>query len=213
MELKSELSFYEKGFEENSSRQKRGYGWPYEPSKNIEKLLLSLSKKFNLGLDIGTGDGRNIPILKRFCKKVVGIDFSKKAINLAKNRFPSTKFERLDMLTKKLKNIGQFDFILDWGVFTHIRKKDTQKYLSKINKLLSPNGIYLVVIWDYLSGPISKNGYFIKKGHYTKAYNLQELKKILKRYISLKLINSRLRVLEDNKKKVYMNYYLFKKLN
>lgn len=75
--------------------------------RQINKLLLS-QYNFSLILDIGCGKGSFTHQLKRKNNEVIGIDISKTAIKIAKNRYPDIKFMVNDLNnTSRFMELGQ----------------------------------------------------------------------------------------------------------
>jgi 2-polyprenyl-3-methyl-5-hydroxy-6-metoxy-1,4-benzoquinol methylase len=103
-------------------------------------------------LDIGCGRGELAYWAARMgAKKVVGIDYSKAAINLAnqaKKTWPK-KYQQIIMFkhvdAKKLKyNESSFDVILMTEVLEHLYPDEKLLIFKNINKLLKPNGFAFI---------------------------------------------------------------------
>lgn len=92
------------------------------------------SKKETI-LDAGCGTGRYIEKLKDSSKRVIGLDFSKEMINIAKEKYPDVEFHHAD-LTKGLKfKDNYFDKIISSLVFPHFKNIDfTLKEFYRILK-------------------------------------------------------------------------------
>ena len=98
-------------------------------------------------LDLGCGTGTNAITLAKSGWQVIGVDFSQRAIHIAKKKVQQNRVKvdlhmsdvtRLDAIT------GSFDLILDVGCFHSIKEKDQSKYIANINRFLSPKGTYLL---------------------------------------------------------------------
>lgn len=114
--------------------------------------LLKKRKHNNLkALDIGCSTGKYSLVLAREYFSVTGIDISKAAIYMARaqikrRKIAGTKFMVSDFM--KYVSGTMFDFILDFSVFTHIHKKNWDKYLLNVKKHLKSEGLYLISLWS-----------------------------------------------------------------
>jgi trans-aconitate methyltransferase len=91
-------------------------------------------------LDLGCGTGE--PIAQFFIDngfKVIGVDGSKKMIELCKSRFPNEQWIVSDMREINLNQ--QFDVVLAWNSFFHL-DQDSQRKMFQIFAIhLKPGGI------------------------------------------------------------------------
>jgi len=101
-------------------------------------------------LDIGCGTGTNVITLAKSGWQVTGIDFAPRAIRIAekkahqnkvKARFLQDEVDHLDSIS------GSFDLILDIGCFHSLRQEERVKYIKNIDRLLSPDGTYLLYVF------------------------------------------------------------------
>ncbi len=100
-------------------------------------------------LDLGCGDGRLTRELSKHinCRKIVGIDYSQRAISLAKAINPdmsNTHFQCID-ITKNIPN-EKFDIIVLMEVIEHIPLDQIQIFLENVAKTLSRNGKVIVTV-------------------------------------------------------------------
>jgi 2-polyprenyl-3-methyl-5-hydroxy-6-metoxy-1,4-benzoquinol methylase len=124
--------------------------WAINYVSTIEYILGVLEQiKFSSVVDIGCGDGRfTSEISKRFPDKLVlGIDYSLKAINLAKamNQYAKNiSFISCD-ITNSWKG-KKHDIAVLLEVFEHIPIRDEKAFISGLHKLLRQNGdLFLTV--------------------------------------------------------------------
>jgi 2-polyprenyl-3-methyl-5-hydroxy-6-metoxy-1,4-benzoquinol methylase len=216
--LQSELNFYQKAFLHNAGRRKHGYGWESEPSRVVKDIIiknkLNADAKNKQMLDLGCGDGRHITLFRQMGFSITGVDFSKEAIKLCKEKFKNdkkVKLYRID-LTKKngLKNLGKFDLILDWSVLDHIRRKYFKTYLSNIKGAIKPGGFGIFAEFDAsLPGLFKNKDYKIVHGHYSRAYTIPTLLETLK---PLRMIDCRKAILEDEINNYKFNTVLMKQI-
>lgn len=113
----------------------------------LEFLINKLKEEhFSSIADVGTGDGRLVRELASVFpeKEIVGIDYSKKAISLAKAMNPGLKFLCLDIVKEKVAK--RYDVITLIEVFEHIPLDLTGHFVNSLCRMLSKNGmIYLTV--------------------------------------------------------------------
>lgn len=91
-------------------------------------------------LDLGCGTGE--PIAQFFIDKgfkVIGVDGSKKMIELCKKRFPSEQWIVSDMREINLNQ--QFDVILAWHSFFHLDQDSQRKMFKLFETLIKSGGI------------------------------------------------------------------------
>ena len=98
-------------------------------------------------LDIGCGTGTNVITLAKAGWQVTGVDFAPRAIKLAKQKIKSAGVHAevsVNDATKLSGIIGPFDFALDLGCFHGISKNGQAKYLEQLDRILAPNGFWLM---------------------------------------------------------------------
>lgn len=106
-------------------------------SKNIRKGRV---------LDIGMGPGNLENILFKKDNDVVGIDISKKSIEIAKMRFPKFKYIVGDFLDIKLNESEKFDYVTALEVLEHVSPSKIFVFLNKVKRILNPKGIFIVSV-------------------------------------------------------------------
>lgn len=137
----------------------------YGPSVNsrfaiMYKLLTEQQVKTPI-LDIGCGTGGFIKKIKKVynSKEIIGTDFSKDALKIAKKKNPEVKFIKINLLQIPKKLHGSFSTIICSEVLEHIQ--DVNLAVKNLNRLLKKNGIivlsvpYLMKHWtihDKISG-------------------------------------------------------------
>lgn len=90
-------------------------------------------------LDLGCGAGEFIAELQKSGFEVFGIDFDKKAIEIAKNEFglKNVFSESLEEFLVR-KDFEKFDFVTFFEVLEHL--EDPSDFISKAKRLLKPSG-------------------------------------------------------------------------
>ena len=111
-----------------------------------EVLLDFIPNSVRRVLDLGTGDGRLIRLLKRKIPtvKVVAIDFSPPMLKILKEQFRNDKSITIieHNLNSSLPKVGNFDAVVS-SLSLHHLKHDRKKYLySGIYSILSPGSVF-----------------------------------------------------------------------
>ena len=94
-------------------------------------------------LDVGCGDGTLVYKIKNICKKVYGIDTSKKSIDTANkdNKYDNVTFINDDFIKRDFGNI-KFDSIIFVASIHHM---NMERALIKAKELLNNNGKIIIV--------------------------------------------------------------------
>lgn len=98
-------------------------------------------------IDIGCGTGTNVITLARAGWQVTGVDFAPRAISLAKRKrnAANVQAELKVADAAKLDGIsGPFDLAFDLGCFHSIPQNLQPKYLDQLERILAPNGFFLM---------------------------------------------------------------------
>jgi cyclopropane fatty-acyl-phospholipid synthase-like methyltransferase len=101
-------------------------------------------------VDMGCGTGTNVITLAKHGWEVIGVDFVRRAINIAKNNAEQYDVEAkflVDDVTRLEKVSGKFDLVLDMGCYHSLPPATRQAYISKINDLLADSGTLLLYIF------------------------------------------------------------------
>lgn len=153
----------------------------------FKRLNLSKKKKQIKILEIGCGCGNNLSFLAQDGFKVSGIDFSHKAVKIAKNVFRKKKLSA-DLVVGNIKKLNwpneEFDYVFDRAVLTHNSYTDIPIILDEVRRVLKKKGTF--VSFDLFSINIpNKNNY--KTLGLTSFFSLIEIKKMFSKF-SLKKI-------------------------
>jgi len=98
-------------------------------------------------LDLGCGPGHESMRLASFGADVIGVDFSKECIGIARNRCPQCQFDVLDFRYLDLR-YGKFDGVFACASLIHIEPKILPDVLQRIKNVLSDNGYLVMMIQD-----------------------------------------------------------------
>lgn len=172
--------------------QNYNWSWGKQYASAIEFVLNEIKKddkSINSIVDLGCGDGRITRELAEIFnnKRILGIDYSSKAISLAKSLNPNISFLNLDIINETINE--KFDAITLIEVFEHIPLDLCDNFAKVLPNLLNENGkIFLTVPhenkilqdkhfqhFNYKS--LTK--YFEKNFHVTEVNYLQKHDKIL----------------------------------
>ncbi len=114
-------------------------------------VFTSLVKPGGLVLDVGCGGGMKSRYLIKKGLRVVGIDFSKKMIEIAKREVPEGEFHVLDL--HKVGSLGyRFDGIFMQAVLLHIPRSEAVAVLRSMASLLNDGGHLYVAVKDKKEG-------------------------------------------------------------
>lgn len=140
------------------------------------EIIKELIKPYNgqLILDVGCGDGRFCYEIKKENVKIIGLDFSQKAINFAKAFNPEVKFFVQDMENINLPY--PFDYVLLIETLEHTAIDRIPYILNKISGILNKDGILIIVV-PTTNLKLSKKHY----QHFTE----KNLSSLLKQYFTV----------------------------
>jgi 2-polyprenyl-3-methyl-5-hydroxy-6-metoxy-1,4-benzoquinol methylase len=95
-------------------------------------------------IDLGCGTGTNLITLAKTGWQVTGIDFASRAIQVAKKKLKKQNINAQLLVgdVTRFKVDSQFELVLDIGCFHGIENK--ADYLTQLDKLLAPNGFWLM---------------------------------------------------------------------
>lgn len=104
----------------------------------LKKFIFFLPTKAKI-LDVGCGGGQDLKFLIDKGFSGLGIDVSKKMIELAKKYAPQLNFKVADVVN--MPNTKAYDAIWCCRVFNHISINEQDKFLDKLTHLLKKDGI------------------------------------------------------------------------
>lgn len=113
---------------------KSGNKWNKE-AQNIPDIL-----KGKKVLEIGVGNGKTLKaIIKQKPKTVVAIDFSSEALEISKKLFTKVKFIKADVKNLPFSD-NEFDVIICYYVLNNLLKKERQKAVSEMFRVIKDGG-------------------------------------------------------------------------
>ncbi len=100
-------------------------------------------------LDIGCGDGINLPLANLFPNiRYEGIDYAEKTIQVAKNNYPNIYFKVGDAFNLPYED-NSFDMaIMSSVLILYKDEKDRIKLLKEASRVLRKGGILIINIWN-----------------------------------------------------------------
>lgn len=102
-------------------------------------------------LDLGCGTGTNVGYLAAHGFEVVGVDFSRPAIERARAKLAGVGgVSVLEGDVTRLSALGiegPFDFVLDIGCFHGLGRSDRRRYASEVAGVTRPGGLLMMFAW------------------------------------------------------------------
>lgn len=98
-------------------------------------------------IDIGCGTGTNVVALAKAGWQVTGVDFAPRAIGLARRKIAQAGVQAEVAIedATRLEGIrGPFDLAFDLGCFHTIPQDGRKRYMEQLDRLLAPNGFWLM---------------------------------------------------------------------
>lgn len=157
------------------------HNWWYRAKRDLFKQILAKQDhEFECALDVGCGVGSNFEILSQFSKKVVGIDYSHKALSYARAKSYAS-LRKMDATSLQLES-GTFDLVICSDVLEHI---DDRKAIQEITRVLKPGGLFIfsVPAHNYLWGPTDLIS------QHKKRYEKEDIRALLAKSFTLKKLS------------------------
>jgi 8-oxo-dGTP diphosphatase len=148
------------------------------PKEEAQKFITRLPSGAKI-VDIGCGPGRDAKVFSSFCLEVIGVDFSAKMIELAKQNAPSCSFYVMDI--EKL-TFAPESFHGIWAncALLHVPKQNIPSVLDKMRMILKPKGVlYLSVKRSHINESFAADGRYGGLEKYWSFYEPDELVKLL----------------------------------
>lgn len=123
----------------------RADGFPHR-AEGESVLLEHVPDDARRVLDLGTGDGRLLALLKRDRPEIVGVgvDFSEVMLEAARKRFASD--ERVELirhdLVEPLPDLGYFDVVISSFAIHHLEHDRKRSLYGEVFDLLEPGGVF-----------------------------------------------------------------------
>lgn len=130
------------------------WGFRYLGGMHVARSLCD-QEPFSSLLDLGCGDGRFVSEMsrERTGKKFLGVDYSKRAIELARALNPDLDYRVAD-ITKEGIGDGQFDVVTMIEVIEHIPPDELPVFLERAVSFLRPGGRLILTV-PHRNNPVS----------------------------------------------------------
>jgi len=110
----------------------------------LTTLIQYISKEKPRILDLCCGAGYDSMRLKKLGADVVGLDYSEKELEIAKQKNPNIKFYERDMLNS-YNDLGEFDGIICVAGIVHLEGKQLKLAFKNMAEVLKTDGYLLLV--------------------------------------------------------------------
>jgi len=120
------------------------------------KHYLKLSPTSRI-LDLGTGSGNFEFFFAKKVKEIVGVDYNDEALAFIKSELNKKKISNVRLILSDIRKIntvpkiGRFDLIILSDVLEHIKIGEAKILITKLTKLLNPNGEVVIITPNYHS--------------------------------------------------------------
>jgi ubiquinone/menaquinone biosynthesis C-methylase UbiE len=112
-----------------------------------KSLLLQYITPGDKVLDLGCGNGRFSEVFKQNIE-YIGVDSSRKMIEIAKTKYPEADFKVTDALNLPFPE-NSFDKVFSFAVIHHIPSEELQlQFLKEVKRTLKPGGILILAAWN-----------------------------------------------------------------
>lgn len=108
-------------------------------------LMELLPSRLRRVLDVGTGDGRLIALIRdaRSSVEAVGVDFSEPMLAVARERFGGEAWFVEHDLSRPLPDLGTFDAIVSSFAIHHLPDERKRSLYAELYEILEPGGVFL----------------------------------------------------------------------
>ena len=188
-------SFYDKVYKKGETKHFTPFVTTGTTTDEIKEVLKELSWKNKLVLDVGCGTGLfAYGASKLGSKQVLGIDFSKNAIEIAKKTHKNHNLQYQVLDVKEIKS--KYDVIVSLGTLEHVDNvlavlKILKKHLTQNGKIIvtspnwtNPRGYILMTLWYLFNAPIT-----LADLHYQTPIDFQNYAKKLNMHLKWRTID------------------------
>jgi ubiquinone/menaquinone biosynthesis C-methylase UbiE len=96
---------------------------------------------FGRGLDVCTGTGAGMPVLRSLCQgPIMGVDFSAGMLAQARSAHPDASWVRADV--RALPFAGAFDLAVSFGALGHFLPAERPALFAGVYRALRPGGVF-----------------------------------------------------------------------
>ncbi|MCC7358648.1 MAG: class I SAM-dependent methyltransferase [Anaerolineales bacterium] len=133
--------------------------WDLGPRKELVEVVENGRIKPCKAIDLGCGTASNAIFLAQHGFDVTGTDYSPAAIALGQKRGAQagvTVNWIEDDLTHLQRVRGQFDFLVDWGVYDDLSLPDRQAYRRNVLPLTHAKSRFLIYVHQWQPRPLER---------------------------------------------------------
>jgi len=174
-------------YDGNNFSQTENINWGFEYISAVHFIIELLSKRdFKTLLDAGCGDGRLLRELSNSYPKakVIGVDYSERAVKLASAMNPDLQFIRADLndagiLKSKLKN-KRFEIVLSFEVLEHISPDRCEQFIKNLSDLCRPECEVILTV-PSANTPVQPKHY--------QHFSLNDLKEMIGKHFNIEKVH------------------------
>ena len=213
------MSFDSNWEKEVYSKNKQINEYPFEWIVSSSKRYISKYKNKKV-VELGSGTGNNLLFFNKLgFKEVVGIEGSKSAVKITRNKFKQIKNFKiiLDDFTNTNFANNYFDLCVDRGSITHNDKQDVKKIVNNIHKFLKPGGFFFSCLFSQEHYAYSKKKFFFKKeiksnkGVIASFFSENEIKEYFKKFKFVSIVSDKKYEIRNKAKKDCWWYLILQK--
>lgn len=150
--------------------QTKSWQWGINYAATLDLITSKLKpKRYKIVIDVGTGDGRLVhEISQKYPdREVIGIDYSSRAIDMAKALYPEGNFLCKDIVKEKLDIKADVVTLIE--VIEHIPPDELKKFIHSVGRLLKKGGSFFITV-PHSNMPVQKKHF--------QHFDLNSLKKL-----------------------------------
>lgn len=175
--FRTDVDFYRRAY--NSGKTP----WPSDfPEEQFVRFLKNhlWDYKPSVCVDMGCGEGRHVRLLKDTFDSsiIVGFDVIREPLNNAIKKSNGAYFLVANVFFIPIKS-RTVDLAIDFGLFHHIRKKDSKYYKSELNRILKSGGFFLIGVFSenfrHYENERRKRDFLFHRGHYDRFFTPKSL--------------------------------------
>jgi ubiquinone/menaquinone biosynthesis C-methylase UbiE len=117
------------------------------------------------GLDLCCGTGAGLFLLRKHCRRVVGIDRSAGMLAEAHQRLSAEAGAPFELVRGEVLDApfaASFDLVSCFGAFGHILEEDEERFVASVHSLLKPGGRF--VFYTAEPPPMTSPGFWVAHG-------------------------------------------------
>jgi 2-polyprenyl-3-methyl-5-hydroxy-6-metoxy-1,4-benzoquinol methylase len=143
----------------NGFSQTQHWSWGFRYLGGMKVVLDELEKlSFESLIDVGCGDGRFLrEVEKRYPEKdILGVDYSDRAIKLARTMNPEIPFEVRNIIDEPLEHTFEVATLIE--VLEHIPPDQVDQFINQVHAALRPHGCLILTV-PHVNKPVSNKHY------------------------------------------------------